>query len=136
MKRLHLYILYDLHLLCTNSVIPIKCNNHVDKCMLRVVNKNTNHTTDCNHHCTIKKLFCNWPLFKYTSFKTKYFLVSYDWAVTTCLVWAIYWINHSRDFWKFWNYPSFIRVISKFSKIQSVDLSQITFPYMWLLVLI
>ena len=55
-------------------------------------------------------LFCNCPLLKVTSFNT---------LSITCLVRAIFRINHSRDFWKFWNCPRFIWEISKFSKMYS-----------------
>ena len=55
-------------------------------------------------------LFCNCPLLKVTSFNT---------LSITCLVRAIFRINHPRDFWKFWNCPRFIWEISKFSKMYS-----------------
>ena len=44
-------------------------------------------------------------------------------------------INQPGDFWKYWNCPRFTRAISKFSKIHLGNLSKITLPNMWLLVL-
>ena len=52
------------------------------------------------------------------------------------MVWAVFGINHPRDFWKFWNCPRFTRAISKFSKTHLGNLSQIALPNMWLPVLI
>ena len=48
------------------------------------------------------------------------------------MVRAIFGTNHPRNFWKFC--PRFARVTSKFSKIHSANLSQITLPNMWLMV--
>ena len=41
------------------------------------------------------------------------------------MVWAIFGINHPRDFWKFWNWPCFTQASSEFAS-----------SHMWLLVLI
>ena len=49
--------------------------------------------------------------------------------------WSNFWDNHPRDFWKFWNCPSFTGAISKCSKIHLSNLSQTALPNMWLLVL-
>ena len=56
-----------------------------------------------------------------------------DLAVITCFVRAIFGVNHPRDSWKFWNCPRFNRVISKFSKMHSGNLYQISLPNLWLL---
>ena len=50
------------------------------------------------------------------------------------MVRAIFGINHACDFWKFWDYPRFTWVISKFSQMHSCNLSQIALSNMWLLV--
>ena len=45
-------------------------------------------------------LFCNCPLLKDVTFNTKCLLVWCDWPVISCLVRAIFGINHPCDFWK------------------------------------
>ena len=72
----------------------------------------------------LTELFCN----------TKYVLVWRDYPVTTCLVQAIFGINHPRDFWKIWNCPCFNRPISKFPKMHLGNLSQIALPDIGLVV--
>ena len=53
--------------------------------------------------------------------------------ITTCLVRAIFRINHLCDFWKFWNCPGITRAISEYSKMCSGNLSQIALANMLLL---
>ena len=73
-------------------------------------------------------LFCNCPLFKDISFNAKCLLLWCDEPVITCLVRAIFGINHLRDFWKIRNFKIFKNGLDQ--------LFQITLPNMWLLVLI
>ena len=52
------------------------------------------------------------------------------------MVQAILEINHPHDFRKLWNCSRFTQAILKFSKMHLGNLSQITLPNMWLLVVI
>ena len=48
-------------------------------------------------------LICNSKLLKDISYITQCLLVCCDEPVSTCLTQAVFVINHTRHFWKFWN---------------------------------